>query len=109
MAPSRIRCLRGITRLVGYAMVVLAPLAACSGDARAVIPTAPTTPATVVPQPAGASSVGFIRAYLSDPAGRPLAGGRVEALDGASAGAVGVANSNGVAVLNGNFTSTTRF
>lgn len=89
-----------------FGWVLLAPLvAACSGHDRTMAPTGPTA----VPAAAPVSSAPFIRAIVQDSAFRPLAGARVEALDGASAGAAGVADGNGVVTVNGTFTSGMQF
>ena len=107
MRHSRLEPLGRIARLGGW-ILLAALVAACSGDDRTMVPTAPT----VVPAPATAapvSSVAFIRAVIQDSAFRLLAGARLEVLDGASAGTTGVADGNGVVTVNGTFTSETHF
>lgn len=108
MTHSRLEPLGRIARLGGW-ILLAALVAACSGDDRTMVPTAPTAAPAPVPTAAPVSSVAFIRAVIQDSAFRLLAGARVEVLDGASAGTTGVADGNGVVTLNGTFSSETHF
>src|SRR5688572_10205913 len=66
------------------ALVLTTMLAGCSGASSAV-PTAPSASGTP-PSAAALSSSMQLRAYITDTAFRPLAGARVEVVDGPSAG-----------------------
>ena len=112
MTHSRLERFGRMARLGGW-ILLAALVAACSGDDRTVMPTAPTAVPAPAPAPAPAAapvnSVASIRGVILDSAFRPLAGARVEALDGASAGATGTADGNGLVTVNGTFTSETHF
>ena len=79
-------------------MVVLG-FAGCSGSS-------PSAPAPGSQPPPGAF---FIRGTVSDTAFRPLAGARVEVVDGRQAGLATTADAKGVFSLIGTFDDATRF
>ncbi len=82
-------------------------LAGCSGASSAV-PTAPSASGTQ-PSNAVVSSSMQLRGYIMDTAFRPLAGARVEVVDGPSAGTTAVSGDDGQVVLTGTFDASTRF
>ena len=86
------------------------PVAAgCSKDVSSITPTAPSVVTAPTPDSTQGSSVAVIRGFVLDTAMRPLAGARVEVLDGAAAGTAALAGSNGLFVLTGLFDRATRF
>ncbi len=99
--------------LILVASVCLSVLAAgCSGTSPSMSPTAPTGPSVITAPTPGSNqttSVTGIWGFVTDTAYRPLVDARVEVLDGASAGASAVVDSDGAVNLTGFFDSATRF
>ena len=89
------------------ALVLTTMLAGCSGASSAV-PTSPSASGTQPSATALSSSV-QLRGYIMDTAFRPLAGARVEVVDGPSAGTTAVSGDDGQVVLRGSFNESTRF
>jgi len=94
-------------RRVHAALVLTTMLAGCSGASSAV-PTAPSASATQPPAAALSSSL-QLRGFINDTAFRPLAGARVEVLDGPNAGTTVFSGDDGQVVLTGFFDASTRF
>ena len=83
---------------------------ACGGSGSSSAPTAPSAPSAAAgtvsqPGPAVANIFGFVL----DTGYRPVAGARIEALDGPQAGASATADTTGQFSLSGTFNSATRF
>lgn len=103
--------------LLAFLSLGVALAAGCSGSPSAISPTAPTPsvvtapPVVTVPVPGSnqTTSVRMIRGFVTDTAMRPLAGARVEVLDGVTAGTSVLVDSSGGVVLTGLFDSATRF
>ncbi len=97
---------------------LLAPLwlsvtlaAGCSGTPSAISPTGPTASPTGSASPVGAvqGTASALRGFVMDTAFRPLAGARIEVVDGPSAGVAAIADAGGQFVLSGTFDVATQF
>src|SRR4051794_14289338 len=93
-------------RRFGPIPVVTLTLLSCSSAPS--LPTEP--PATVVStSPAPAPDDAFIKGTVFDTANRPLAGARVQVLDGSHAGTTATVTANGEFSMVGTFEEGTRF
>jgi hypothetical protein len=97
------------TRAAIAVVLVVQGLAACSSRTSSS-PSAPSAP-LAIPQtiPQQASHVSSISGFVFDTAGRPLAGARVEVLDGPQTETSTTVDVAGQFTLTGTFDSTTRF
>ena len=89
-------------------LVIAGALAGCSGSDSGYAPTAPSSSGesrAAVSQPQSMQ----LRGFVTDTAYRPLAGARIEAVDGESAGAAALADADGQFVVSGRFSSATLF
>ena len=98
-------------RTISAAFVLLitsAPIGAGCGSETpaAVLPTAPTSSR---PEAAPEAASLQVRGFVMDTSYRPLAGVRIEVVDGASAGVATVAGADGQFMLSGPFTAATQF
>ena len=91
------------------ALFIAVALAGCSGSDGGYTPTAPSFNGA---RPESAIIQAFsmqLRGFVTDTAFRPLAGARIEVVDGESAGVAAVADADGQFVLSGRFNAATLF
>jgi hypothetical protein len=90
-------------------VILLLSFAVVSCSSPAGPPTAPAPPGAAVPPVASLDDDGFIKGTVRDTVFRPLAGARVEVLDGPLAGTAATVDASGEFSIIGTFDEGTRF
>ena len=90
-------------------LCVVSALVGCSGSDGAYTPTAPSSTTATAQVETLQDLPLSLRGFVTDTAYRPLAGARIEVVDGPSAGISTIAGGDGQFVLSGIFNASTRF
>ena len=91
------------------ALLIITTLVGCSRSDAVSTPTAPSSASSALQIAAPTKTPLQLRGFVTDTAFRPVAGARVEVVDGVSAGTAVIADANGEFVLRGMFHAATRF
>ena len=90
-------------------LLIAAGFAGCSGSEDAYTPTAPSPTGSIAQAVPLQHFRLQLRGFVTDTAYRPVAGARVEVVDGPSAGVAAVSDADGQFVLSGQFSAATQF